>query len=433
MVQDPSYIHEFMTYKLMRSVGIPAPRTGYANVTLNGINYGLHLNVETVDKIMLKRWGITSDHIYKGSLPYFPDFNPGAEWQFKVESGNPPDRSDLMAITETNRLTGESWFTQMNKLLDLEKLTLLWATEFYANHWDGYMMNKNNYFINIDDDGKAIMLPWGTDQTWGGSPGYFSFSTLLPTRCMTSPSCTKLYYQALIKVSIASYELNLDVLAEQVGSAIYQAVMNDPWGPRINALNSQTQAIQQHVFRKEELNTLITPWDTTIKMVAVNKLKFNYAPVIYLAPGVKQAKIAALPRQADATTTTIDRVLKPGSNKTTLKITSPDSQFTTDYQIDFYVLTRHESAVDLSFSAGSSSINMNANQNYGALVKKLAKAKVAQLTITRSSSATSAITTKRIDAIKAQLTKAGLKNLSIDVKVGRVSRDRLAISAKYQD
>jgi len=432
MVQDPSYIHEFMTYKLMRSAGVPAPRTGYANVTLNGINYGLHLNVETVDKRMLKRWGVSSDHIYKGSLPYFPDLEPGAEWQFKVEAGNPPDLSDLTAITETNRLTGESWFNQMNRLFDLEKLTLLWATEFYANHWDGYMMNKNNYFINFDDEGKAMMIPWGADQTWGGSPGYFSFPTLMPNRCMSSPSCTKLYYQALTKVSLVAGGINLDKLGEQVSSAIYQAVLADPWGPRSGALANQRQAIQQHLFRLEELNTLVTPWDTSIKSVTVNNLKFSYAPLIYLKPGTRLARVSSITRQLDASTTVTELAFRPGSNKVTITVVSADSNFTTQYPIDFYVLTQKTSSTELSFTRSGSKLNLSSNRSFVKLTSQIKQAKVVKLTVTRSVADSASLAERRANAVREYLTKAGVSNLWIDMKVGKVTKDRLKLSVEYQ-
>ena len=35
MVQDPSYIHEAVTYRLFRALGVPAARVGYANVTVD--------------------------------------------------------------------------------------------------------------------------------------------------------------------------------------------------------------------------------------------------------------------------------------------------------------------------------------------------------------------------------------------------------------
>ena len=60
MVQDPSYITETISYELFRAMGVPAPRTGYAVVSVNGADYGLHLNVETPDKLMFSKWFLHS-------------------------------------------------------------------------------------------------------------------------------------------------------------------------------------------------------------------------------------------------------------------------------------------------------------------------------------------------------------------------------------
>ena len=53
MVQDPSMVHETLAYELFRSLGVPASRTGYAFVRVNGESFGLYLNVETLDAIAL--------------------------------------------------------------------------------------------------------------------------------------------------------------------------------------------------------------------------------------------------------------------------------------------------------------------------------------------------------------------------------------------
>ena len=56
MVQDPSMIHELLAYKVFRSAGVAAPRTGYAYLRVNGADYGVYLNIETLDTVMLPRW-----------------------------------------------------------------------------------------------------------------------------------------------------------------------------------------------------------------------------------------------------------------------------------------------------------------------------------------------------------------------------------------
>ena len=47
MVQDGSMVHETLAYQTFRAAGVPAPRTGYAFVRVNGEPYGVYLNLET--------------------------------------------------------------------------------------------------------------------------------------------------------------------------------------------------------------------------------------------------------------------------------------------------------------------------------------------------------------------------------------------------
>jgi spore coat protein CotH len=63
MVQDPSMVHETLGYELLRAAGVPAPRTGYAYVRVNGQGYGLYLNLETYDDVSLSRLFATTQHL----------------------------------------------------------------------------------------------------------------------------------------------------------------------------------------------------------------------------------------------------------------------------------------------------------------------------------------------------------------------------------
>ena len=44
----------------------------------------------------------------------------------------------------------------------------MWAVEKYIGHWDGYVGNRNNFYLHSDTAGRFSMLPWGTDQAWTG-------------------------------------------------------------------------------------------------------------------------------------------------------------------------------------------------------------------------------------------------------------------------
>ena len=55
MVQDPSMVHETLTYEAFRAAGVPAPRTGYADVESTAKSSAMHLNLETLDDLALER------------------------------------------------------------------------------------------------------------------------------------------------------------------------------------------------------------------------------------------------------------------------------------------------------------------------------------------------------------------------------------------
>ena len=62
-------IHESLAYTAFRATGVPAPRTGYAYVRVNGDDYGLHLNVETLDSVSLptlRPFDADTQHLYEG-------------------------------------------------------------------------------------------------------------------------------------------------------------------------------------------------------------------------------------------------------------------------------------------------------------------------------------------------------------------------------
>lgn len=97
MTQDPSMIHESLACTAFGAAGVPASRSGYAFVYLNGVNYGLHANVESLDTYSLpKLFGAAFDeekgqHLYEAA-EYGADFYPGKETMFEVDEGRTKPR-----------------------------------------------------------------------------------------------------------------------------------------------------------------------------------------------------------------------------------------------------------------------------------------------------------------------------------------------------
>ncbi len=227
-VQDSSMIHQALSYRVFRSMGVAAPRVGFATVSLNGNEYGLYSNVETLDKIALARWYGDGEtlHLYEGQ--YGQDVTVGRTDEFEVDEGN-DTRTDLEALADANELTGAAWWTAVRPLADLQQMTAMWATEFYLGHWDGYV-TRNNYYLHSDSSGKFTMLPWGTDQTfsWELAYGLEDPQGILFSRCFEVPACTNLYVANLRKIARDAPKLKMSTMASNVSAAIAASAEADP-------------------------------------------------------------------------------------------------------------------------------------------------------------------------------------------------------------
>ena len=68
--QDPSQLRDFLSYQAWRSSGIPACRTGFADVWLNDKLLGLYTVVEQMDDDFIERhFGNDHGNLYKPEFP----------------------------------------------------------------------------------------------------------------------------------------------------------------------------------------------------------------------------------------------------------------------------------------------------------------------------------------------------------------------------
>jgi hypothetical protein len=176
MVQDRSGVHERLVYMLMRQAGVPAPRTSYARVTLNGEYRGLYLMLEPPDDQFLKRWYDDPDgNLYEGA--YGVDLTAGGLWGFEHDeqgADDVTDRSDLMRLVELlDTPAGEDRVAELEALVDVDLTLLAMASEVITGDWDGYFYARNNYRLYHEPSTDQFsLLPWGMDQTlswWGNT------------------------------------------------------------------------------------------------------------------------------------------------------------------------------------------------------------------------------------------------------------------------
>ena len=176
-LQDFSFVSEHLSYEVFRRAGLAAPMTAHARVSINGIDNGIYLMREPVDKAFLRRnFGGPFD---EGNLyeientrefvfdPSYPALNDEGE--------NGRTREDLVKFAAAIRAaTPESVEGDLAAYLDIDRFATYVAAEMALGHWDGVTYNNNNTYIYAHPkDGRFVFIPWGMDQAFRLGRGRF--------------------------------------------------------------------------------------------------------------------------------------------------------------------------------------------------------------------------------------------------------------------
>jgi spore coat protein H len=205
-VQDPTYLCEALCRELYNAAGVPAPRAEWATVLINDRDLGLYVLVEGWGKEFLRRhFKNVKGNLYDGG--FVRDINP----RMAVNSGDhPEDTSDISRLmAAASEPAAASRWKRLNEVLDVDRFITLAAMEIMLCHWDGYMMNRNNFrlFHDLDTD-RMIFMPHGLDQMFDFPPGRF------PVEGTIQPIMNSMVARAVLTVPEAArrYRLRLESL-----------------------------------------------------------------------------------------------------------------------------------------------------------------------------------------------------------------------------
>ena len=232
MLEDPSQLREAIAYAVLGQLGIAVPRSGYAEVRLNGESYGLHATIERVDDVWLSRWFETTAHLYEGTNGL--DVTPGREGEFSVDEGTELDVSDLTALMAVSQLPDDQFFAGLEASLHLDAVLRAWAATMLLGHGDSYMLVRNNYSLHSDLGGVFDFIPSGLDQSqrflldvYDGS-GSIDEHGILFQRCIEDAECLARYDEALGAIRPALLEFDAQAEIDAIAAAIEPWVEADP-------------------------------------------------------------------------------------------------------------------------------------------------------------------------------------------------------------
>ena len=162
--QDVSLVSQFLGYRIFDAAGSPAPRCGFAKVSVNGRDLGIYANVERVRDAVLERgFGSAEGVLYEGTVV---DFYSGGERAFERKLGKRKrGLRRLQALTEILEEASDGALEErLAEVVDLDAFYRFWALEGLLGFWDGYSGNKNNFFCYLHPDTDRFhFLPWGAD------------------------------------------------------------------------------------------------------------------------------------------------------------------------------------------------------------------------------------------------------------------------------
>lgn len=167
--QDPSFLRERIGNAILRRWGVPAPRTGWASVDVNGEPVGFFVALEPVDDVFLRRWFGNDDGALWGT-------NQGAWGQgltpmhdpfvyYGLETRVRSDGSHLVALTQ---LIADGPFEDVAAAIDVEGFLRESLARSAFGSVDALSSDANNYYL-YEDDPLLRVIPWDLDFDFGNA------------------------------------------------------------------------------------------------------------------------------------------------------------------------------------------------------------------------------------------------------------------------
>lgn len=176
---DPCLMRESLSMDLFQDAGVPAPRTWWRALVLNGEHMGTYCDVEQVDEHFLEaREDLDNDaNIYKchANLEVLADSLEYLE-NYEKETNEDGSWSDLIEFIETlNWVSDEEFYETFIDFFDFEEYLRYFTVLMTIN--DGDAIYKNFFLYHDLDDDLWKILPWDKDLSWGirwlFTPGVF--------------------------------------------------------------------------------------------------------------------------------------------------------------------------------------------------------------------------------------------------------------------
>jgi len=181
-VNDPSLMRTKLAHDLFRKAGIAAARTSYTRLYINNEYRGLYVNIEHIDEKMASLYfdNQGDGNLYKCTYPADLDYisnNPNdykfsywGERHYDLTTNDYlDDYSDLSSFIATlNNSPSSNLPCALSAKFHVSEYLKIAAIDILLGNWDGYIFNKNNFYLYHDQLTDRIhFIPYDLDNTLG--------------------------------------------------------------------------------------------------------------------------------------------------------------------------------------------------------------------------------------------------------------------------
>ncbi len=193
-------LKEYLAYGAVAELGMPASRTAFVDVSVNGVSLGIYNVVEQVDGRFIKcHYDAPRGQLYKpeegeGSLG--PEFVYDSFDRYATIEHKWPDPPDHGPFLEMMRVI-QRGLPDLASVVDVDGVLRYVAAEAVLGNWDQYASTGHNYYLYERNPGVFTMIIWDLDHAleataWCG-PGSRDPSFPLVHYLLTDPPTVARY------------------------------------------------------------------------------------------------------------------------------------------------------------------------------------------------------------------------------------------------
>lgn len=205
IISDNTYMMDYLCYNMMNELGVNAPLCSYANIKVNGKDFGLYLANEGLEDAFLQRnFGKDIGNLYKCEGSEGEDFEAEVEqmkkdmqnWddmEYEEEDGDPDAYKDMnLEYIDDNPKSYDTFFShaktkiseedkkrlvsaikklnekkELKHAIDIDKVIRYMVVQNFVVNGDSYTgESAHNYYL-YEKDGRLQMVPYDYNMSFG--------------------------------------------------------------------------------------------------------------------------------------------------------------------------------------------------------------------------------------------------------------------------